>query len=84
MKNKLILLIVLLAPLIPLLSVSNYACEFLFINPSARDAAFGLESGVASLRNLSPASIANNPAKLGGLSRCRFRVFYLRLYFWKL
>lgn len=65
MKNKLILLIVLLATLIPLLSVSNYACEFLFINPSARDAAFGLESGVASLRNLSPASIANNPAKLG-------------------
>ena len=53
---------------ISILSSSQFACPFLFINPSARDAAFGLESGTAGLRYLSAASASNNPAKLGAFS----------------
>ena len=62
-RVKLVLLIITITT--SLFSVSQFGCQFLFINTSARDAAFGLESGTAGLRYLSPTSIDNNPAKLG-------------------
>lgn len=43
-------------------------CPLIRINPSAFDAAFGLESGTAGLHYLSPSTFSNNPAKLGAFS----------------
>ncbi|MDD3051774.1 MAG: hypothetical protein PHR06_11605 [Candidatus Cloacimonetes bacterium] len=68
MNKKITFLILITVMTIQLFSVSQFACSFLFINTSARDAAFGVESGVAGLRNLSPSTFNNNPAKLGAFS----------------
>ncbi len=65
MKLRTNLVLVIITISASLFSVSQFGCSFLFINTSARDAAFGLESGTAGLRFLSPSSIDNNPAKLG-------------------
>ncbi len=64
---KKVLIIIAICIVIFNLSASQFACQFLRINPSARDAAFGLESGTASLELLTPASVINNPAKLGAM-----------------
>jgi hypothetical protein len=45
--------------------ISESACIFTLINPSATDVAFGLDSGTANIWNTSPLSIWSNPAKLG-------------------
>ncbi len=66
--NKIILLLCLCILAFNLTAATTFSCWFLKINPSARDAAFGLESGVAGLEYLSPATFANNPAKLGAFT----------------
>ncbi len=45
--------------------ISEFACIFTLINPSATDVAFGLKSGTANIWNTSPLSVWSNPAKLG-------------------
>jgi hypothetical protein len=49
-------------------AASENACQFLFLNPSASSASFGLDSGVADFRHLSGASALKNPALLGKLN----------------
>ena len=68
MKTRVNLILVIIIISSSLFSVSQFGCQFLFTNTSARDAAFGLESGTAGLRYLSPSSIDNNPAKLGAFT----------------
>lgn len=68
MKLRINLILVIIIITTNLFSVSQFGCQFLFINTSARDAAFGLESGTAGLRCISPSSVDNNPAKLGAYS----------------
>lgn len=68
MKKKIILLLISALSFSYLFSVSQFGCPFLFINTSARDAAFGLESGTAGLRNITASSVNNNPAKLGAIT----------------
>jgi hypothetical protein len=72
MNKTMILLILLTISLANLFPVSQFGCQFLFINTSARDAAFGLESGTAGLRYLSASSVSNNPAKLGALTTANY------------
>ena len=45
--------------------ISEFACIFTLINPSATDVAFGLKSGTANIWNTSLLSVWSNPAKLG-------------------
>ncbi|MBC8415370.1 MAG: hypothetical protein ISS80_02175 [Candidatus Cloacimonetes bacterium] len=45
--------------------ISESACIFTLINPSATDVALGLDSGTANIWNTSPLSVWSNPAKLG-------------------
>ena len=81
LKMKFILLIFIITS--NLFSVSQFGCSFIFINASARDAAFGLESGTAGLRYLSPTSIGNNPAKLGAFSGVGYEYSYYDYAFGK-
>ncbi|MEA2097366.1 MAG: hypothetical protein U9P73_11850 [Candidatus Cloacimonadota bacterium] len=64
MKKFLFLIIVLLM-LTSLFGISEFACVFTMINPSATDVAFGHASGAANIWNTNPLSVWSNPAKLG-------------------
>jgi len=48
-----------------LFCVSQFACIFTLLNPSATDVCFGNDSGAANIWNTSPLSVWSNPAKLG-------------------
>ena len=63
--KKLSFLIILILLLSNLFGISEFACMFTTINPSASDVAFGLNSGTANIWNTSPLSVWSNPAKLG-------------------
>ncbi len=63
--KKFIFLIIVLLLLTSLFGISEFACVFTTINPSAADVAFGLGSGAANIWNTSPLSVWSNPAKLG-------------------
>lgn len=62
--KKFIFLIIVLLLLTSLFGISEFACIFTMINPSATDVAFGLGSGAANIWNTSPLSVWSNPAKL--------------------
>lgn len=63
--KKFIFLIVVLILITQVFGISEFACIFTMINPSATDVAFGLDSGTANIWNTSPLSVWSNPAKLG-------------------
>lgn len=63
--RKLIFLIIALLLLTQIFGISEFACIFTMINPSATDVAFGLDSGAANIWNTSPLGVWSNPAKLG-------------------
>lgn len=63
--KKLVSLIVLFFLISTLFGVSNFACVFTMINPSARGTAFGNSSGAADIWDTSPLGVWSNPAKLG-------------------
>lgn len=63
--KKFIFLIIVLLLLTSLFGISEFACIFTLINPSATDVAFGSDSGTANIWNTSPLSVWSNPAKLG-------------------
>ena len=63
--KKLIFLLIALLLLTQIFGITEFACIFTMINPSATDVAFGLGSGTANIWNTSPLSVWSNPAKLG-------------------
>ncbi len=63
--KKFIFLIILFLLLSSLFGISEFACIFTMINPSATDFAFGSDSGTANIWNTNPLSVWSNPAKLG-------------------
>ena len=63
--KKIIFLIIALLLVAQVFGISEFACIFTMINPSATDVAFGLDSGTANIWNTSPLSVWSNPAKLG-------------------
>jgi len=63
--KKLIFFMVLILLLTNLFGISEFACIFTMINPSATNVAFGLNSGAANIWNTNPLSVWSNPAKLG-------------------
>lgn len=63
--KKFIFLIIVLLLLTQVSGISEFACLFTMINPSATDVAFGHASGSANIWNTNPLSVWSNPAKLG-------------------
>ncbi len=63
--KRIILISVFILLISNLFCISNFACIFTLINPSATDVTFGLKSGTANIWNTSPLSVWSNPAKLG-------------------
>ena len=63
--KKLSFLIIFILLLTQLLGIQELACTFTLINPSARGAALGNDSGAADIWDTSPLGAWSNPAKLG-------------------
>ena len=63
--KKLSFLIIFILLLTQLLGIQELACMFTLINPSARGAALGNDSGAADIWDTSPLGAWSNPAKLG-------------------
>lgn len=64
MKRKVLIFLLLISAL-SLFSSNRFALPFLMTSYSVYESSFGLNSGTANLRNLSPLAVQNNPAKLG-------------------
>jgi len=62
--KKFLFLIVVLILITQVFGISEFACIFTMINPSARSSAFGNNSGAADIWDTSPLGIWSNPAKL--------------------
>jgi len=63
--KRIISIFLLVISSLSLYSTNRFALPFLIKNYSVYESSFGLNSGTANLRNLSPLAVQNNPAKLG-------------------